>query len=558
MLNNRLSRGEILSTVRSLAGSLNFWLLALYFIGFGVYFAGMPKMADDYWHIQELRPWFESQGLESPEQGGNFFKAGIPWKEILSTWEWRYNYDNLRLTTLLLVFFLMMPKWIGSFLSLGFWIYAVVRGLRLAGIDVLRSPLVPFAMVIYYVLMPWQVCLGSLSYQFSYLVASGMAVWLFSRILKGKRGIFRTSGTALLGFVLGWWHEGLGGPVACGVLTIFLLRKGDRTGAASALLGLLAGTSINVFSPGLFRRGAEQMPVTLMDWSVVQSWLWQEWMLFVSIVLLIAGLLSRRWRNRNLGKIWIWYMGATCLSSLMLLIIIPQGARVGWACALFSVPLGLGLLRTLIPGITEKYTAVTAVMGLIVCGVLFTGLGMIGVESFRLRSLHSRLVKEVREYPETNGFFEEYRYRRDLSPLMAGMPERDFYTTCTRFLSHYYRDAENGQRVYCIPKELEYVTSRSGEPVPGEGGFRRIGNKYYAPCPEALQGLKGLKVWIDFGKGYTNAYCFVGAFISKGDGKRYIFLDPTLDWYVAHFKRIQGIGKVYDPEHPEKDYQSQN
>lgn len=549
MLNNRFSTGEIPLTIRKVAGSLNFWLLAIYFIGFGVYFAGMPKMADDYWHIQELRPWFESQGLDSPEHGGNFFKAGIPWKEILATWDWRYNFDNLRLTTLLLVFFLMLPKWVGSMLSLGFWVYAVVRGLRLVGIDVLRSPLVPLAMVIYYVLMPWQVCMGSLSFQFSYLVASGLSVWLFSRVLKGKRGVWRTVGTALLGFVLGWWHEGLGGPVCCGLLVILLMRRENRQGTAWGLSGLVAGTLVNVLSPGLFRRGAQQMSVTVIDGSVVQGWLWQEWMFVLSMLLLVIGLMSREWRSRNMGKIWVWYMTATCLSSFVLLAFIPQGARVGWACGLFSVPLGLGLLRTLLPGIAAKYNKVTAAIGIISCGIVYAGLGMICAESLRLRSLHARLVKEVVAHPERDGFFEEYRYRKDLPALMAGMPEGYFYTTCTRFLSHYYRDAERSQRIYCVPKELEYVTAASGEAVPGEGGFRRIGNKYFAPCPETMRGLNGLKVRIDFGKGYTNAFCFVGAFVSKGDGKRYMFMDPTLDWYVAHFKQIRRLGEVYDPKH---------
>ncbi len=522
----------------------------VYFLGFGLFFAGMPKYIDDYWHIQELRPWFESQGLGSPE-GGNILTAGVPWKEILSTWEWRYQYDNLRLTTMLVVFFLILPKWVGSLLSLGFWVYAVIRGLRLAGVEVLRSPLVPWALVAYYVLMPWSVCMGSVTYQFSYLVASGLSVWLLSRILRSGKGNWWTAGTVLLGFVTGWWHEGFGLPLCCGVIVIVMLRKENREAAIFALAGLVAGTLLNVLSPGLLGRGEAQLPRMLLNWGTMQGLMWQEWMFWVGLVLLVVGLTSRKWRVRNKGKLWIWYMPMICLSSMALLVLIPQGARVGWACALFSVPWSLGLLGTLIRRATARYNPVRAIAGVAVCLPVYAGLALTGAESLRLRGVHAQLVKDAQEHPDESGFFGDYKYIRDLSPLMLKMPQESFYTSGTRFLSHYIRDfrtADMTMRIYCIPRELEYVTAESGEPVPGEGGFRRIGNKYFAPCPDDMEGLVPGKIYLDFGKGYTSCYCFVGEFKSKGDGKTYIFMEPTLGWYVTYFKNIKRLGRIYLPE----------
>ena len=56
--------------------------IALFVAGFGFFFIGMPKYYDDYMYMVHLRPWFASQGIDFPENGGDVFRAGIPWRGI--------------------------------------------------------------------------------------------------------------------------------------------------------------------------------------------------------------------------------------------------------------------------------------------------------------------------------------------------------------------------------------------------------------------------------------------------------------------------------------------
>lgn len=93
----------------------NYIFISVFIILIGGYLIIMPKHADDYWFLMEgLDKWFLKQGLTDANAGGDIIKYGIPWKEIKATWSYHYNFDNARLGNILVPFFLLLPKWVGS------------------------------------------------------------------------------------------------------------------------------------------------------------------------------------------------------------------------------------------------------------------------------------------------------------------------------------------------------------------------------------------------------------------------------------------------------------
>ena len=157
------------------------WIF-LFMVGFGVFFIGMPKFMDDYWYMMHLRPWFESQGIVYPENGGNIFKAGIPWEAILDTWYEHYEEDNIRLGNLVAPILLLFPKWIGSGICLACLVYSIIVGLGLTGIDWRNSRLVPVALFLCTFFMPWRDHLGALDYQLNYIVPTAISIGLIKCI----------------------------------------------------------------------------------------------------------------------------------------------------------------------------------------------------------------------------------------------------------------------------------------------------------------------------------------------------------------------------------------
>ena len=98
MINDMNTKMSIFRNFR-LTGNI-VWI-SLFAIGIGLFFIGMPKYTDDYWYMMHLRPWFESQDIIYPEDGGNILRGGIPFREIWATWSEHYGNDNIRFGNLL-------------------------------------------------------------------------------------------------------------------------------------------------------------------------------------------------------------------------------------------------------------------------------------------------------------------------------------------------------------------------------------------------------------------------------------------------------------------------
>ena len=195
------------------------WIL-LFLVGMGFFFIGMPKYYDDYWYMWHLYPWFETQGILYPENGGNIFSAGIPWQGIFDTWVEHYNEDNIRLPNMLVPVFLLFPKWIGSGLMVLLSGWTIVLVLKVSNIDWHKSPLVPPVIFYWMFMMPWRDYFGALDYQFNYILSSWVALILLTflhpdgRCAGKSEWNLKCAGVFLLAFITGICHEGIGVPFA--------------------------------------------------------------------------------------------------------------------------------------------------------------------------------------------------------------------------------------------------------------------------------------------------------------------------------------------------------
>lgn len=181
-----------MSIFRSFHLTGNIVWMSLFVIGMGIFFIGMPKYLDYWWFLCFFGDWFRHNGVDYPTNGVNLFSAEIPWKEIQETWRDHYMYDNGRLGNIIVVLFLLLPKWIGSLLCLGVLIYVIIKSFDICGIDISRSALVSFGLGLWYILMPWQNHMGGLVFQFNYIIPSILAIFVLKFIFCRMKRIYQS------------------------------------------------------------------------------------------------------------------------------------------------------------------------------------------------------------------------------------------------------------------------------------------------------------------------------------------------------------------------------
>lgn len=231
------------------------WIL-LFCVGLGYFLIAMPKGLDDYWYSVYLRPWLESHGQLFPEEGVNIFRTGVPWSEIIETWRYHISTDNARLGNMLVVFFLLLPKWVGSGLALFAWVYVMRGSFRLAGIDWRKSAWVPVMLFLWTFFMPWRNGMSSMVYQFNYMFPSALVVLLMEMLFKRENS--RCLSAFIVAFFIGWWHEGFGVPLAIALMALILMdKKCRRARFYSATAGVCAALVLLLAIPSSIHRAGE-------------------------------------------------------------------------------------------------------------------------------------------------------------------------------------------------------------------------------------------------------------------------------------------------------------
>lgn len=529
----------------------NLWgwvLTGLYMAGFMCFFTFMPKCSDDYWYMMFLRPWYAAQGIIDPENGGNIFKAGIPFDAIWETWKSHYGNDNIRLGNLLAPVLLMFPKWFGSGLMAIVWLFTTICVLRVAGIEMRNTLVVGLGLVLLYFCLPWEVRMGSLDYQLNYIPASALVLWLFL-LLRRSRGGRRGLGKVLaLAVLAGFWHEGMAFVAFWGLVALMAVDRRYRnlpTIAAAATLVLCIVLFISI--PGMQAR---------MTWAIKIQKVFAELGAIVGVAqvsksFLILQLLTLILTlSRKRGTIWgdSWFvMLETCsLAGFGLMMSVSGTADVSWPCSFSSIVCLLYLVNKVIPRGRRVYKIAGILLVVPALCVMYTTMGFSAKVEFGMRTEMKALVRHAYENaPDMESPYFGERHTAQQFPLICfTMPEEAFAVHCTRYIYDYFTGVRTENNISLIPECLRQINSESGNAVAGGSPVRMLGGELYVPAESVgqLDLSQGMWMPIDYGKGYVPARVEITPFVSEGNGQSYYFINPATTWYVSHFKRIRRIG----------------
>lgn len=536
------------------------WLLGM-MVGFGFFFIGMPKYGDDYWYMEPLRSWFESQGVEYPEDGGNILRYGFPWPGVKYAWKFHWLYDNTRFCNMTVVLCLLFPKWVGSGLSLLGWILAVWGSFRIAGVDWRRSAEVPVAIACWVFLLPWHDMMGSEVYQFNYVLTSGMAIlwfiWLRRALSKENRSKWYMILFAFATFLLGGWQEAFSVPLLVGVIAILpAIEKRKRGLIWCALAGLVLGVAWICAAPryaGIFAR--EIVPGPEKNFGTLALILSMHPAFWLMAIVCIWGGLHRGFRQ-YWDNLTLRFLLVSCVCSLLMGWFTKGVARAGWWCDLSAVILILSILKRGWGKWWEHYRPVSVIIAAVLLALSGIRLGYGAVWSLRLREMQRESVEHYLSDPYAPQYIDIPSVA-DAPLVSAQYPCIGFNLLCDDDIHEYYEGKYPGSRYLQIPSTLRNLTSASGERVEGDASVRKIGGWLVAPakvvaperCKRALNG-ELMENDVVCGAGsliYDFKYFTIkdpSGFIlmrSEADGKIYAIIIPAFPWTYTCYLPLRSV-----------------
>ena len=523
---------------------LNWFWLAVFVVGLGVFMVSMPKYYDDLWYMYDLRVWYASQGITDVTAGGDVIRYGVPWDAIKTTWDLHYYYDNARIANIVAVPLLLFPKWVGSLFALAMWCVAMWASFRIAGVDIRKSALVPVAVFLWSFGIVWQQHMGSMVYQMNYVVSTGLALWLIWESLFRGAGGRKLLEVFLVGVLTGSWHEGFSVPVIVGFVVLMIVYKKYRNkSVAIATAGLMIGLLWIVISPSFAARTGQFGVFDIHAHTasgLLKAFLTHPlFLIYTGFVLFCAIHKGHGVMRHNALILLVMSIGIT---AIMMQWLTTGVQRVGWMADVMSAIGILAMLRENFGGFRNEYNAknvFVAIALMILVSLHWISVGEINIKLARqYAQVTEKYVKE-----RSKEIFVDFTTFEDL-PLINLMT-----SDCRIFLMAYqtgpfeafYNARGELPPLNVIPSQLEYVTSESGREMEGNSGWRNIGNHYFARV-ESKEEPKNRIATVDFGCFSKSDIVFsCRYFTSRKDGERYVYFYPDRPLWSMDFFEIKSI-----------------
>ncbi len=553
--------------------SFNTLLLIIFLVGVGFYFIGTPRTGDDYGFLVFFKPWFDSQpelineqGITMVDKGGNFFKYGFPIDEYVETIKNRYNGDNFRLSNIIAIFFLIIPRWIGPLITL-LLIFLIVReSFRMSDLDPDSSPLMPIYLGLFTILIWTGDALNEFDFQVNYIWGVFVAVMLLRCLRSQKRG---TLSSVILGVMMGWWHEGLALPIIVGLVAMCIVSRECRQKKYYvAIVAMAIGLGFQVVSPGTHGRIDSEFASLTFIFSVesVKNIARETALFCMALVLSLVTSLCVGWRRVFADRV-ILFLSVSSLVSLTIMCSTGVFCRGGfWMYYAVGVVI-IRLLSIVLPHFSSCYNWKNIAMGFPLLLLVYTHWGYVAYYSIRFNKIVNEQLSLWLQHPGETRFAEVLPLQE--MPLMCGyLPSAKDFTYFDRIKYYYAPDIKKrygkevfgyGEMMSLIPERLRDVTDNSGRAIPGGSPIREYMGLLFMPETEFVTQFlnkNGLSRWkftitCDYGKGYVNRSVYLTSFISEADGKRYCYVEPIVIWYVAHFKSVKRISPdmTYQPIH---------
>lgn len=520
---------------------LNFWILAFIFVTFAIYFCGMPRYLDDFWYDIYLKQWRE---------GSHDMTL---WQAVTQTWSDHLLSDNVRLANIAFVPFLLVPKWIGSTLAAGLLTAAFAWGCRIAGVNPMRSPLLGIALAFWTILMPWYDGMGVENFQFNYILSTFLAV-TFLRLFFSSATVtsgWRYTFLCVSGCLIGMWHEGFTAPLLamCGFL--FICCKRYRTPRQTVLLiGLLLGMIWFIAWPTSWQRVTNVYGETEKFGSGRVLFILAQHLCFIvmCIVILFSALI-RKYRCVLKNPMTLALL-ISVAASVGIHFLTTRTSRTGWWGEFCSVLVIISILHTLFHKFSCRYTLRGYLLTAPILLLMMLHQVCVDVWAVRIGNIFNDAIERHLKSEDNVVFasvYDEYH-----SPLIC-MYAPDFTTLLAPvnliFVNQYYH-SDDERSFIPVPRELQYVTTRSGEPLPGVNAnssltVRKLGEYMFIPSEET----EVFEMYTDIDYGYTikrgvRTICY--PFVSQADGHRYAFVYPWRQVVQMRLGSVKAISPTAD------------
>lgn len=483
-------------------------------IGFAFMFIVFPLYSDDFMYMEPMLGYID--------------RGESLWPGLWENWLIHYYIDNLRLSNIVFTIFLLLPKWVGCTLS-GAGIFITLR-LMLRTACGNKKPVSVWAAIWMCMLftfgLPWNDQMVIMCFQFNY-VWPGVLALLCLRIFLGETRC-RPWLAFLLGFVTGWWHEGFSLPEITGFIILTAIWHKRFVSRKNLLLiaGLICGMLVIIIAPSFYGRLSDTNPPGTLLYNLISTLRYFiPGLLFIAVAALM--LTSRRTRKTVLSPLCLFIM--VCLIvNYVIHVRTHFAARIGWWANLCAIMGTVYLVYNFIKIYPLSKITVYIFKAVSVAGAVFLSAHLVCAD-----------VMTVKIKKETEDILTRYAASDDRSdiviftdftdqlsaPLLAF--QKPYYNLFTYSWQHTHSRRRYGKKhlLSVIPKQLEYVDGTQGTLLPG--GVRLINNSvYYVRCysNEKYSGGNGkIKV---HGR-YIPSTFYCDTFISKADGKSYIYIFPT-------------------------------
>lgn len=527
--------------------------ISLFAIGMGIFLIGMPKYLDDLWFLCSFGDWFRGNGVDYPTNDINLFSTEFPWKEIQETWRDHYMYDNARLGNIIVVLFLLLPKWIGSLICLGIGIYVIIKSFDICGIDISRSALVPFGLALWYILMPWQNHMGSLVFQFNYIIPSILAIFvlkfIFCRMTKIHQLPLLFVETLIISILFGVWNEAFSIPIISGLtLTLLFYKPLRNLNTYAALTGLTIGLLWLLLTPGFSVR------YNALDHSYVGNVLTviKRFVKIISfhpsivILIILQGWILLKKGQRNLRKSpFICFVNTSAVGSIILSFLTTGMPRSAWWCDMISVIGILYILQRYYGLYWSVYRKSNIIWGASAMTIVFSSLILTDICVIKTAKECRKIISCFHDNPHGN-VYNEWVAALDCPVLM--LSKFDTYPEgYLHLIPPYHWSAKEltSGRINVVPERLKAITPSEGEFIPGEGGVKRIDNYYVIEADSGIIGQGKVDLCLDNGR-IVDANAVVIPFVSEYDQRKYynmLIYDRKIE---RLFHKINSIGKYKD------------
>lgn len=503
----------------------NWVCIILFTVGMGIFLIITPKYIDDYWYSYDLKDWFSKQGIWNINDGGNVVRYGIPWDDIKETISYHLQIDTRRLCNVVAPFMLLFPKWVCSIFSLAALLYSIWACLKISRVKPSDSWLVTFCIGLWTLTILWYEPLGSVVYQYNYLLSTGFGLMLILQLINNQEGTARIIRVCLLSVLTGLWHEGFCVPILLSLLTVFIFFRSFRNKYAILAILILTACVVWHFSGGGTVRRLSMGWIGISPRRFLLKFYYHKamWIALVFTILYIYRFGFRKFFTDRLIVLFlsgiIGSFGITYFTDL---------DRASWWGDVMAIIMSLYILKDL-DIYYDTYLSWRLYVSAIILLISFVEIGFLDAYTIMLAKEYPENIKLYLKYPNRTQFTKLLDSPWNKFLFLQMRPQYQFsYSIYVK--EYYFSRKSEASLMNIVPESLRLTREEECLQLEGDLDLKKNG-KHLIVRTDSIYPYTVKDITIDYGWFVApNREMEFIPFISESDGKRYAYVKP-----VNHF-----------------------